>query len=207
MKKSFPELEGKHFCHIVLKKTIQSLSNQSDGKFESNKLLELLESNLTRSASKIIEAKVKGVVKKKCFDIRNVDKELFDGVLKEKKLLLPIKKCMKELEWDEKVATAITDSVLNNFHSKDNSNLQEIVSEELIKGRMNCFSGKVQELASSIRDKFLCPDEKMCVQTSEENNEYQLTEKAKEEYKLTLPLTPNSSMSHTATSNIQGLAR
>ena len=60
---------------------------------------------------------------------------------------------------------------------------------------MKCFSDKIQglQLASSIRDKFLCPDQKMCVQTSEENNEYQLTKKAKKEYKLT----PNSSMSHT----------
>ncbi len=31
----------------------------------------------------------------------------------------------------------------------------------------------------------------MCVQTSKENNEYELTDKAKKEY------TPNSSMSHT----------
>lgn len=208
LKKSFPELEGKHFCHNVLGETIKSLSNQSDGKFESNKLLELLESNLKNLAREIIEAKVKGVVKKKCFDIRNVDKELRDGVLKEK-LLLPIKKCMKELEWDEKVADAITDSVLNNFHSKDNSNLQEIVSEELIKGRMEFFSSNIEllQLASSIRDKFLSPDQGMCNQTQGGVNEYQLTEKAKKEYKLTLPLTPNSSMSHTTTSNIQGLAR
>ncbi|AZU37840.1 hypothetical protein BBB02_05115 [Wolbachia endosymbiont of Bemisia tabaci] len=194
LKEGFPEFKGKHFCHNVLGETINSLQYQNGYKFKSDQLLELLKSNLTRSARDIIEAEVKGVVKKYC-NIGNIDKELRDGVLKEK-LLLSIKKCMKNLSWDEGAANAITDSVLNNFHSKDNSNLQEIVSEELIKGRMNCFSGKVQELASSIRDKFLCPDEKMCVQTSEENNEYQLTEKAKKEY------IPNSSMSHSNTTNV-----
>ncbi|CAQ54271.1 Hypothetical protein WP0163 [Wolbachia endosymbiont of Culex quinquefasciatus Pel] len=191
LKKGFPELEGKHFCHNVLGETIKSLSNQSDGKFESNKLLELLKNNLKKLASEIIEAEVKGVVKKYC-NIGNIDKELRDGVLKGK-LLLSIKKCMKNLSWDEEAANAITDSVLNNFHSKDNSNLQEIVSEELIKGRMEFFSSNIEllQLASSIRDKFLSPDQKMCVQTSKENNEYELTDKAKKEY------TPNSSMSHT----------
>lgn len=191
LKKGFPELEGKHFCHNVLGETIKSLSNQSDGKFESNKLLELLKNNLKKLASEIIEAEVKGVVKKYC-NIGNIDKELRDGVLKDK-LLLSIKKCMKNLSWDEEAANAITDSVLNNFYSKDNSNLQEIVSEELIKGRMEFFSSNIEllQLASSIRDKFLSPDQKMCVQTSKENNEYELTDKAKKEY------TPNSSMSHT----------
>lgn len=48
-------------------------------------------------------------------------------------------KMHENLSWDEEAANAITDSVLNNFHSKDNSNLQEIVSEELIKGRMEFF--------------------------------------------------------------------
>ncbi|WP_264337337.1 coiled-coil domain-containing protein [Wolbachia endosymbiont (group B) of Dolichovespula media] len=193
LKEGFPELEGKHFCHKVLEETIKSLSHQNGYKFKSDQLLELLESNLTRSARDIIEAEVKGVVKKYC-NIGNIDKELRDGVLKDK-LLLSIKKCMKNLSWDEEAANAITDSVLNNFHSKDNSNLQEIVSEELIKGRMKCFSDKIQELqlASSIRDKFLSPDQGMCNQTQGGVNEYQLTEKAKKEYKLT----PNSSMSHT----------
>lgn len=187
LKKGFPELEGKHFCHNVLGETIKSLSNQSDGKFESNKLLELLKNNLKKLASEIIEAEVKGVVKKYC-NIGNIDKELRDGVLKGK-LLLSIKKCMKNLSWDEEAANAITDSVLNNFHSKDNSNLQEIVSEELIKGRMEFFSSNIEllQLASSIRDKFLSPDQKMCVQTSKENNEYELTDKAKKNTHLTLP--------------------
>ncbi|WP_264685475.1 MULTISPECIES: hypothetical protein [unclassified Wolbachia] len=201
LKKGFPELEGKHFCHNVLGETIKSLSNQSDGKFESNKLLELLKNNLKKLASEIIEAEVKGVVKKYC-NIGNIDKELRDGVLKDK-LLFSIKKCMKNLSWDEEAANAITDSVLNNFHSKDNSNLQEIVSEELIKGRMEFFSSNIEllQLASSIRDKFLCPDQGMCNQTQGRVNEYQLTDKAKKEY------TPNSSMSHTTISNMKRLAR
>ncbi|WP_017532629.1 coiled-coil domain-containing protein [Wolbachia endosymbiont of Diaphorina citri] len=193
LKKGFPELEGKHFCHNVLGETIKSLSNQSDGKFESNKLLELLKNNLKKLASEIIEAEVKGVVKKYC-NIGNIDKELRDGVLKDK-LLLSIKKCMKNLSWDEEAANAITDSVLNNFHSKDNSNLQEIVSEELIKGRMEFFSSNIEllQLASSIRDKFLSPDQRMCNKTQGRVNEYQLTDKAKKEYELT----PNSSISYT----------
>ncbi|WP_341813776.1 hypothetical protein [Wolbachia endosymbiont (group B) of Germaria angustata] len=64
---------------------------------------------------------------------------------------------------------------------------------------MKCFSDKIQELqlASSIRDKFLSPDQKMCSKIPGEKNEYRLTEKAQKEYKLT----PNSSMSH-ANSNL-----
>ncbi|MFT0820019.1 MULTISPECIES: hypothetical protein [Wolbachia] len=50
LKKGFPEFKEKHFCHNVLNETIKSLSNQDDGKFESSKLLELLESNLKQSA-------------------------------------------------------------------------------------------------------------------------------------------------------------
>lgn len=198
LKKNFPEFEKKHFCHNVLGETVKSLSNQNDGKFESNKLLELLESNLTRSARDIIEAEVKEVVKKHC-DIGNIDKELRDGVLKDK-LLPSIKKCMKKLSWDEKCAAVITDSVLQNFRSKNNSNLKEIALEELIKGRMKFFSSNIElsQLASSIRDKFLSPDQGMCNQTQEGVNEYQLTEEAKKEYKLNeVNHMPNSSMSHT----------
>ncbi|WP_341812459.1 hypothetical protein [Wolbachia endosymbiont (group A) of Conops quadrifasciatus] len=62
LKENFPEFKEKHFCHNVHNKTIKFLSNQDDGKFESSKLLELLESNLKQSAKEIIEAKVKEVV-------------------------------------------------------------------------------------------------------------------------------------------------
>ncbi|RDD35514.1 hypothetical protein Wcon_00272 [Wolbachia endosymbiont of Cylisticus convexus] len=203
LKKGFPEFEKKRFCHNVLTKTIKSLSNQGDGKFESNKLLELLESNFTKSAREIIEAEVKGVVKKYC-DIGKIDKELRDGVLKGK-LLPSVKKCMKKLSWNEKGAAAITDSVLQDFRSRNNTDnglLKEIVLEELIKGRMKFFSSNIQslQLASSIRDTFISPDQRMCNKITGEKNEYQLTEKAKEEYP------PNSSMSHTNTVNISFLS-
>lgn len=193
LKESFPELQGKHFCHNVLDETIKSLSNQDDGKSKSNKLLELLESNLTKSAREIIEAEVKEIVKKYC-DIGNMDKELRDGVLKDK-LLPSVKRCMKKLSWDEKGAVAITDSVLQDFRNGNNiSNglLKEIVVKELVKGRVNFFSSNIQslQLASSIRDTFISPDQKMCSKIIGEKNEYQLTEKAKEEY------VPNSSMRH-----------
>ncbi len=57
----------------MLKETIKSLQYQNGYKFKSDQLLELLESNLTRSARDIIEAEVKEVVKKHC-DIGNIDK-------------------------------------------------------------------------------------------------------------------------------------
>lgn len=71
-----------------------------------------------------------------------------------------------------------------NRNDSNNDSVKEFIVKELIKAEMKCFSDKIQglQLASSIRDKFLCPDQKMCVQTSEENSEYQLTEKAKKEY-------------------------
>ncbi|WP_265033929.1 hypothetical protein [Wolbachia endosymbiont (group A) of Sicus ferrugineus] len=70
--------------------------------------------------------------------------------------------------------------------------------KELVEDRMRFFSDKIQELqlASSIRDKLLSPDQGMCNQTQGGVNEYQLTEKAKKEY------TPNSSMSHTNTVSV-----
>lgn len=46
----------------------------------------------------------------------------------------------------------------------------------------------------------------MCNQTQGGVNEYQLTEKVEKEYKLTQKA-PNSSMSHTTSSNIQRVAR
>ncbi|WP_264329125.1 hypothetical protein [Wolbachia endosymbiont (group A) of Andrena hattorfiana] len=76
LKKGFPEFKEKHFCHNVLNETIKSLLNQDDGKFESSKLLELLESNLKQSAREIIEAKVKEVVNEHCHIGKNVGKEL-----------------------------------------------------------------------------------------------------------------------------------
>ncbi|MGL9779867.1 MAG: hypothetical protein ACR5K5_06560, partial [Wolbachia sp.] len=80
---------------------------------------------------------------------------------------------------------------------------KEIFIEESAETRMRFFSDKIQELqlASSIRDKFLSPDQKMCNQTQGGVNEYQLTKKAKKEY------TPNSSMSHTNTVSLHSLNR
>ncbi|WP_375604486.1 hypothetical protein NOX90_03145 [Wolbachia endosymbiont of Anurida maritima] len=196
LKKGFPEFEKKHFCHNVHNKTIKFLSNQNHGKFESSKLLELLESNLEQSAREIIEAKVKEVVNEHCNIGKNVGKELQDGTLKAK-LLTSVKQCMKKLNFNEKDAVATRDSILQSFNSKNNNNndsgelLKEIVVKELIEARMRFFLDKIQklQLVSSIRDKFLSPDQGMCNQTQGGVNKYQLTEKAKKEY------TPHSSMS------------
>ncbi|MFP3027505.1 MAG: hypothetical protein ACEY3L_15160 [Wolbachia sp.] len=96
-------------------------------------------------------------------------------------------------EEDSKAIIHSFTGFLANRNDSNNDSVKKFVVQKLTEAEMKCFSDKIQglQLASSIRDKFLCPDEKMCVQTSEENNEYQLTEKAKKEY------TPNSSMSHT----------
>ncbi|WP_353270376.1 hypothetical protein [Wolbachia endosymbiont (group A) of Myopa testacea] len=208
LKKGFPEFKEKHFCHNVHNKTIKFLSNQDDGKFESSKLLELLESNLKQSAREIIEAKVKEVVNEHCHIGKNVGKELRDGTLKAK-LSSSVRKCVKKLEFNkqEEGVNKIVDSILHSFNSKNNNNndsgelLREIVVKELVEARMRFFSDKIQELqlTSSIRDKFLSPDQKMCNQTQGGVNEYQLTEKAKKEY------TPNSSMSHTNIASIHSL--
>ncbi len=208
LKKGFPEFKEKHFCHNVLNETIKSLSNQDDGKFESSKLLELLESNLKQSAREIIEAKVKEVVNEHCNIGKNVGKELRDGTLKAK-LSPSVRKCVKELEFNKQKegVNKIVDSILHSFNSKNNNNndsgelLKEIVVKELVEARMRFFLDKIQELqlTSSIRDKFLSPDQKMCNQTQGGVNEYQLTEKAKKEY------TPNSSMSHTNTVSVHSL--
>ncbi len=205
LKKGFPEFKEKHFCHNVLDETIKSLSNKNSGKFESKELLKLLESNLKQSAREIIEAKVKEVVNKHCIE-KNIGKELRDDTLKAK-LLTSVKQCMKKLNFNEKDAVATRDSILHSFNSKNNNNndsgklLKEIVVKELVEARMRFFSDKIQELqlTSSIRDKFLSPDQKMCNQTQGGVNEYQLTEKAKKEY------TPNSSMSHTNIASIHSL--
>ncbi|WP_265026711.1 hypothetical protein [Wolbachia endosymbiont (group A) of Bombylius major] len=205
LKENFPEFEKKHFCHNVLNETIKSLSNQDDGKFESSKLLELLESNLKQSAREIIEAKVKEVVNKHWNIGKNVGKELQDDTLKTK-LSLSVRKCVKEFKQKEGV-NKIVNSILHSFNSENNNNndsvelLKEIVVKKLIEARMRFFLDKIQELqlTSSIRDKFLSTDQGMCNQTQGGVNEYQLTEKAKKEY------TPNFSMSHTNTVSIHSL--
>ncbi|MFP3015388.1 MAG: coiled-coil domain-containing protein [Wolbachia sp.] len=206
LKKGFPEFKEKHFCHNVLNETIKSLSNQDDGKFESSKLLELLESNLKQSAREIIEAKVKEVVNKHYNIGKNVGKELQDDTLKTK-LSPSVRKCVKELELNKQGVNKIVNSILHSFNSENNNNndsvelLKEIVVKKLIEARMRFFSDKIQELrlTSSIRDKFLSTDQGMCNQTQGGVNEYQLTEKAKKEY------TPNFSMSHTNTVSIHSL--
>ncbi|WP_425385844.1 coiled-coil domain-containing protein [Wolbachia endosymbiont (group A) of Barypeithes pellucidus] len=184
LKKGFPEFKEKHFCHNMLNETIKSLSNQDDGKFESSKLLELLESNLKQSARGIIEAKVKEVVNKHCNIGKNVGKELRDGTLKAK-LSPSVRKCVKKLEFNkqEEGVNKIVDSILHSFNSKNNNNndsgelLKEIVVKELVEARMRFFSDKIQELqlTPSIRDKFLSPDQKMCSQIPGKENMYELS--------------------------------
>ncbi|MGX9892665.1 hypothetical protein [Wolbachia endosymbiont of Protocalliphora sialia] len=189
LKKSFPEFKGEHFCHNVLEETIKSLSNQGDGKFESDKLLALLEENLIKSGRAIIETQVNKVVTE-VGKKHSIEQVFF------------VEECAKGLYLNEEDSKAVIHSFTDFLAQKNNTNndsVKKFVVQKLTEAEMKCFSDKIQQLASSIRDKFLCPDQKMCVQTSEENNEYQLTDKAKKEYKLT----PNSSMSHTTTSNIQ----
>ncbi len=207
LKKGFPEFKEKHFCHNVLNETIKSLSNQDDGKFESSKLLELLESNLKQSAREIIEANVKEVVNGHCNIGKNMGKELRDDTLKAK-LSPSARKCVKKLEFNKQEGgNKIVDSILHSFNSKNNNNndsgelLKEIVTGKLTEAKMKCFSNKIQELqlALSIRDKFLSPDQGMCNQTQGGVNEYQLTEKAKKEH------IPNSSMSSPNIASIHSL--
>lgn len=207
LKKGFPEFKEKHFCHNVLNETIKSLSNQDDGKFESSKLLELLESNLKQSAREIIEAKVKEVVNEHCNIGKNMGKELRDDTLKAK-LSPSVRKCVKKLEFNKQEGVnKIVNSILHSFNSKNNNNndsgelLKEIVVKELVEARMRFFLDKIQELqlALSIRDKFLSPDQRMCNQTQGGVNEYQLTEKAKKEH------IPNSSMSSPNIASIHSL--
>ncbi|NGZ19840.1 MULTISPECIES: coiled-coil domain-containing protein [unclassified Wolbachia] len=122
LKKGFPEFKEKHFCHNVLNETIKSLSNQDDGKFESSKLPELLESNLKQSAREIIEAKVKEVVNEHCNIGKNMGKELRDDTLKAK-LSPSVRKCVKKLEFNKQEGVnKIVDSILHSFNSKNNNN-------------------------------------------------------------------------------------
>ncbi|UZE38053.1 hypothetical protein [Wolbachia endosymbiont of Drosophila pseudotakahashii] len=205
LKKGFPEFKEKHFCYNVLNETIKSLSNQDDGKFESSRLLELLESNLKQSAREIIEAKVKEVVNEHCNIGKNMGKELRDDTLKAK-LSPSVRKCVKKLEFNKQEGVnKIVGSILHSFNSKNNNDsgelLKEIVTGKLTEAKMKCFSNKIQELqlALSIRDKFLSPDQGMCNQTQGGVNEYQLTEKAKKEH------IPNSSMSSPNIASIHSL--
>ncbi|WP_264702427.1 hypothetical protein [Wolbachia endosymbiont (group A) of Volucella inflata] len=121
----------------MLNKTIKSLSNKNSGKFESEELLKLLENNLTKSASEIIEAKVKKVVNEHCNIGKNVGKELQDDTLKAK-LSSSVVKCVKKLEFNkQEEVNKIVDSILHSFNSKKNNNndsgelLKEIVVKEL----------------------------------------------------------------------------
>ncbi|WP_039950519.1 coiled-coil domain-containing protein, partial [Wolbachia pipientis] len=193
LKKSFPEFKEKHFCHNVLKETIKSLSNQGDGKFESDKLLELLKSNLMKSGRAIIEIQVNTVVEK-VGKKHSIEQVFF------------VEECAKGLYLNEEDSKAVIHSFTDFLAHKNNSNndsVKKFVVQKLTEAEMKCFSDKVQVLASSIRDKFLSPDEKMCSKISEENNEYQLTEKAKKEYKLNeVNHMPNSSMSYSNTTNV-----
>ncbi|WP_341815185.1 hypothetical protein [Wolbachia endosymbiont (group B) of Aricia artaxerxes] len=189
LKKSFPEFKEKHFCHNVLKETIQSLVYQNGYKFKSDKLLALLKENLVKSGKAIIETKVNKVVE-----------ELAKDFVKKNDLkqVIFVERCAEKLYLNEEDSKSILNSFtdfLANRNDSNNDSVKKFVVQKLTEAEMKCFSDKIQglQLASSIRDKFLSPDQKMCVQTSEENNECQLTKKAKEKYKLT----PNPSMSHT----------
>ncbi|WP_353287847.1 hypothetical protein [Wolbachia endosymbiont (group B) of Gerris lacustris] len=193
LKEGFPEFEGKHFCHNVLDETIKSLSNQGDGKFESDKLLELLKSNLMKSGRAIIEIKVNTIVEK-VGKKHSIEQVFF------------VEECAKGLYLNEEDSKAVIHSFTDFLAHKNNSNndsVKKFVVQKLTEAEMKCFSDKVQVLASSIRDKFLSPDQGMCNQTQGGVNEYQLTEKAQKKYKLP----PNSSMSHTTSSNIQRVTR
>lgn len=188
LKKGFPEFEGKHFCHKVLEKTIQSLVYQNGYKFKSDKLLALLKENLVQSGEAIIETNVNKVVTEvgKKHSIKNGDF---------------VKNCVNKLYFNEKDSKAILNSFkefLAQGSVSNNDSVKKFVVQKLTEAEMKCFSDKIQELqlASSIRDKFLSPDQKMCSKITGEKNEYQLTDKAKKEY------TPNSSMSHSNTTNV-----
>lgn len=192
LKKSFPEFKEKHFCHNVLKETIQSLVYQNGYKFKSDKLLALLKENLVKSGKEIIEDLVKKVVTR-----------AFEQDVKKNSVIQvsSVQKCAKELYLNEEDSKAILNSFtgfLANRNDSNNDSVKKFVVQKLTEAEMKCFSDKIQglQLASSIRDKFLSPDQGMCVQTSKENNEYELTDKAKKEY------TPNSSMSHSNTTNV-----
>ncbi|BET31538.1 hypothetical protein [Wolbachia pipientis] len=167
----------------------------------------LLEVKIEELRSIIIRLKADLQSKNSSLIGKNMGKELRDDTLKAK-LSPSVRKCVKKLEFNKQEGVnKIVDSILHSFNSKKNNNndsgelLKEIVTGKLTEAKMKCFSNKIQELqlALSIRDKFLSPDQGMCNQTQGGVNEYQLTEKAKKEY------TPNSSMSHTNIASIHSL--
>ncbi|WP_264724171.1 MULTISPECIES: hypothetical protein [unclassified Wolbachia] len=167
----------------------------------------LLEVKIEELRSIIIRLKADLQSKNSSLIGKNMGKELRDDTLKAK-LSPSVRKCVKKLEFNKQEGVnKIVDSILHSFNSKNNNNndsgelLKEIVTGKLTEAKMKCFSNKIQELqlALSIRDKFLSPDQGMCNQTQGGVNEYQLTEKAKKEY------TPNSSMSHTNIASIHSL--
>lgn len=197
LKKGFPEFKEKHFCHNVLEKTIKSLPYQNGYKFESDQLLELLETNVKDLARETIEDLVTKVVTR-AFE-QDVEK---NSVIQ----VSSVQNCAKGLYLNEEDSKAVTHSFIDFLAHKNNSNndsVKKFVVQKLTEAEMKCFSDKIQglQLASSIRDKFLSSE--MCSKISEENNEYQLTEKAEEKYKLNkVTHMPNSSMSYSNTTNV-----
>ena len=110
-----------------------------------------------------------------------------------------VEECAKGLYFNEEDSKVVKHSFTDFLAQKNNSNndsVKKFVVQKLTEAEMKCFSDKIQQLASSIRDKFLSPDQRMCNKTQGRVNEYQLTDKAKKEY------TPNSSMSHSNTTNV-----
>jgi hypothetical protein len=209
LKKNFPEFEGQHFSHTVVKKAIISLSSENNGKFESSELYKLLESNVNALAEEIINKKVTKVVNKHYDACKSINAALRDStqnasILKEK-LLSSVIECIEKLKYNKEDAVAIRDSTLHKFNERKANNndlgilLKEIVVEELVDVRMILFSNKIQELqlASSIRDKFLSPEQKMCDKIPEEKNEYQLNSQIMDKCK------PRSQTDNTNVSSVQ----
>lgn len=155
LKGSFPELQGQHFCHTVVEKSVTSLSNKNDGRFESKILLEVLESDLNQTAKEIIKNRVVEVINKKN---KNNDNEYYDdgnninaALIRVKnedtkkqvekddteidntveedlrsQLLSSVKKCMEVLKFNKKDAPAITDSIMATFKEKKEKNNSEL---------------------------------------------------------------------------------
>ncbi|WP_341807879.1 hypothetical protein [Wolbachia endosymbiont (group E) of Neria commutata] len=143
---------------------MKSLSNETDGKFKSDRLFHLLQDEST--ARKAIENRIVEVVNKKnktndnkyyddgkninaaLIQVKKDDTEIDNMVEKDLKsqLLLSIKKCMKKLEFNKKDAPGITDSIMAKFKNRKKENkselsvlLEEIVVEELVDFRMELF--------------------------------------------------------------------
>ncbi|WP_353273253.1 hypothetical protein [Wolbachia endosymbiont (group A) of Nomada ferruginata] len=101
--------------------------------------------------------------------------------------LLPVGKYINKLKLDKESEKEITSSMSGNLSEK-------AFAEGVVRVKMRKFSDNVQELASSIRDKFLSPNQKMCSRVLGERNTYQLS--------ANKASTPSSSMSHTNTASI-----